>query len=161
VDEQRHALGAEERGRVAGLVRRIRRDPDIERLALVDGGGQRPHRLLQRGVRVEAVRVEDVEVLDAHPAQALVEARQHVLAGAAALAVGTRPHVPAGLAADDQLIAVGRQVLAQDAPEVDLGAAVGRSVVVGEIEVGDAEIEGGPDDRPLAGRRHRITEVVP
>ena len=161
VDQERNALGAQDGGRLAGLARRVRRDAHVERLALVDGRRQRAHRLLERGVSVEAVRVEDVEVVDADPPQALVQARQHVLARAAALAVGARPHVPAGLAGDDQLVAVACQVLAQDPAEVDLGAAVGRAVVVGEVEVGDAQVEGGVHHRPLLRERRRVAEVVP
>ena len=91
---------------------------DVEGLALPDRGGERPHRLLERRVEVEAVRVEDVEVVDAHPAKALVQARQHVLARPAALAVRPRPHVPARLARDDQLVAVRSEVLAKDAPKL-------------------------------------------
>ena len=48
---------------------------------------QRGHGLLQRRLGVRAMRVEDVDVLQAHALQALVEARQHVFARAAALAV--------------------------------------------------------------------------
>ena len=152
---------AQDRRRLARLARRVRRDADVERLALADRRRQRAHRLLERGVGVEAVRVEDVEVVDADAAQALVQARQHVLARAAALAVRARPHVPAGLAGDDQLVAVGREVLAQDPPEVDLGAAVRRAVVVGQVEVGDPEVEGGVDHLPLLRERRRVAEVVP
>ena len=106
-------------------------------------------------------RVEDVEVVDADAPEALVEAGEDVLARTAALAVRARPHVPAGLAADDQLVAVGGEVLAQDPPEVDLGAAVRRAVVVGQVEVGDPEVEGGVDHRPLRRERRRVAEVVP
>ena len=41
--------------------------PGVERLALADGRVERAHRLLERRVRVEAVRVEDVDVVEAHP----------------------------------------------------------------------------------------------
>ena len=53
-----------------------------------------------RRLGVEAVRVEDVDVVEPHPRQALVEAREHVLARAP-LAVGAGPHVVAGLGRDD------------------------------------------------------------
>ena len=42
------------------------------------------------------------------------------------------------------------EILAQDAPEVDLGRAGRRAVVVGQVEVGDAEVEGAAHDRALA-----------
>src|SRR3712207_7035421 len=48
------------------------------------------HRLRERRGRVRPVGVEDVDVLQAHPAQRLVEAGEDVLAATAALAVRTR-----------------------------------------------------------------------
>ena len=42
--------------------------PAYSALPCADGGVERAHRLLERRVRVEAVRVEDVDVVEAHPA---------------------------------------------------------------------------------------------
>ena len=92
--------------------------------------------------------------------EALVEARQQVLARPA-VAVRARPHVVAGLGRDDQLVAVRAQVLGEDPPEVRLGRAVRRAVVVGQVEVGDAEVEGAADDRALRLERPVVAEVVP
>ena len=119
-----------------------------------------PERLLERRVGVQAVRVEDVDVVEAHPLQALVEAREQVLARAP-LAVRAGPHVVARLGRDDQLVALRAQVLGQQAPEVDLGRAVRRAVVVGEVEVGDPEVEGAAQDRPLRVDRAVVAEVLP
>ena len=58
---------AQDRGRLARALGRVRRDADVERLALADGGVERAQRLLERRVRVEAVRVEDVDVVEAQP----------------------------------------------------------------------------------------------
>ena len=77
------------------------------------------------------------------------------------IAVGTGPHVPAGLGGDDHLVAVALEVLRQDQPEVLLGRAVGRAVVVGEVEMGDAAVE-GPADDGAAGLEHvGAAEVLP
>ena len=146
VDQERHAHVAQDRRRPAGVARvsttRCRRTaPCLTRTR----ARERTHRLLQRRVGIEAVGVEDVDVVEPEPAEALVEAGQQVLARAA-VAVRPRPHVPAGLGRDDQLVAERREVAAQEAAEVLLGRAVRRPVVVGQVEVGDAEVEGAPDD---------------
>ena len=75
MDEERRAEVAQDPSSLARLLRRVRRDADVERLPLMHGGGERAHRLLERRLGVEPVRVEDVDVVDAHPLQALVEAR--------------------------------------------------------------------------------------
>src|SRR5260370_6647440 len=87
------------------------------------------------------MRVEDVHVLKPEPAQALIKARQQVLARAS-IAVGARPHAPARLGRDDELIPVWAEVAGQQLPECRLRCAIGRPVVVREVEVGDPEIEG-------------------
>ena len=142
-------------------LRAVGGDPDVEGLAGAHRGVQRAHRLLQRRVRVEPVAVEDVHVVDAHPGQRLVQTGQQVLAGAAALPVRARPHVVAGLGRQDQLIAVRPEVLGEDRAEVGLRAAVGRPVVVGQVEVRDAAVEGAPQDGPLPLEGHVVAEVVP
>ena len=74
---------------------------------------------------------------------------------------GPGPHVPAGLGRKEKLVAVGREILSEQLPEIRLGAAVGRPVVVREIEVADAEIERAPQDRALRLQRPVTAEVVP
>ncbi len=65
---------------------------------------ERHHGFLERRVGIEAVRIEDVDIVEPHPLQALVEAGQHIFA-AAPFAVGTGPHQVAGLGRDDQFVA--------------------------------------------------------
>ena len=46
-------------------------------------------------------------------------------------------------------------------PKLRLGRAVRRTVVVGQVEVGDAEVEGPAQRRALVVDRHVVAEVVP
>ena len=160
VDQQRRAEALEDLDGLGRARAGVGGDAGVQRLALLDGGGDGAERLLERGVGVEPVRVEDVDVVEPHPLQALVEAGEQVLARAP-LAVRAGPHVVAGLGGDDQLVAPGGEVLAEDAAEVGLGGAGRRAVVVGEVDVGDAEVEGAADDRPLRLERGVVAEVVP
>ena len=106
VDEQRRAELAQDRGRLAASSppsrTRCRRRapcpaaPRVSSAPIVSSSGV---------LGVEAVRVEDVDVVEAQAPQALVEAREQVLARAP-VAVRPGPHVVAGLGGDDQLVAV-------------------------------------------------------
>ncbi len=139
---------------------RVRRDAGVERLALAHGGVEGAHRLLERRVRVEAVRVEDVDVVEPHPLQALIEAREQVLARAE-LAVRAGPHVVARLRRDHELVAVRPQILLHQAAEGLLAGAVRRAVVVREIEVRDAEVERAAHDRATRLERPIVAEGLP
>ena len=67
----------------------------------------------------------------------------------------------AGLGGDDEFVAVAGEIADQDAADVFLGGAGRRAVVVGEIEMGDAAVEGAVHD--AAGLLEVIhgAEVVP
>src|SRR4029077_16128272 len=54
-----------------------------------------------------------------------------------------------------------REVLAEDLAEHLFGGAVGRPVVVREIEVRDAEVEGAAQDRPARLDGALVPEVPP
>ena len=158
--EERRAKLLEDGGGLARAVGRIRRDAGIQRLALAHRGVERAHGLFEWGLGVEAVRIKDVHVLQAHALQALVEARQQVLARAPNT-VRARPHVVTGLGRDHELIAVAGQVGRQDPAEVLLGRAVRRAVVVGQVELGDPQVERTADDRALALQRDVAAKVLP
>ena len=160
VDQHRRAQVAQDLRRGERVLRGVGRHPDVERLARADGRVERAHRLLERRVGVRAVVVEDVDVVEAEALERLVEARRQVLARAE-VAVRAGPHVPAGLGRDDELVAVGLEVLGQDAPGVGLGRAVRRAVVVRQVEVVHAEVEGAAHDRALGLDRLVVAEVVP
>ena len=94
---------AQDGGGLPGLGGGIGGDTGVKRLSLADGGLEGPEGLLERRVGVEAVRVENVHIVHAHPLQALVEAGQQVLARSP-LAIGAGPHVVTGLGGDDELV---------------------------------------------------------
>ncbi|MNE27621.1 hypothetical protein D3C80_1210380 [compost metagenome] len=131
VYQQWHFQFSQQCGNLGGLAGRVGRNAHIQRLALAHDVGQGNGGFLQRGVGIEAVRIEDVDVIKAQALQALVQAADQVFARAAALPVRARPHVPTRLARDDQLVAVAAQVLTQQPAEIALGAAIGRAVIVG------------------------------
>ena len=111
--------------------------PGIEGLALPDDQVERRERLLQRRFVVGAVMVVDVDVVQAQPAERLVEAGHHVFP-AAAVAVRARPHVVAGLGRDDQLVP---RHIADDLADDDFAVARRRAVIVGQVEVRHAVVE--------------------
>ena len=104
--------------------------------------------------------VEDVHVGQAHALQTLVQRGEDVFARAP-LAVGAGPHQIAGLGRDDELVAVRGEVLAQEAAEVLLGRAGRRAVVVGQVEMSEAEVERAAEHRALVADRVGAAKVVP
>src|ERR1700730_5048998 len=92
--------------------------------------------------------------------QALVQAGEQILPRAPD-PVRTWPHVVAGFGGDDELVAASGQVGLQDPAEILLGGPIGRAIVVREVEVGDAKVEGTPDDRPLGLDRPVAAKVLP
>ena len=96
--------------------------------------------IFDRYVRVNAVLIEQIDVVDPKPLQRRL-AGGHQRLAAAPFAIGAGPHPIAGLGRDDELVPVGPEVLAHHASKIGLGAAVGRTVVVGEIEMRDAAVE--------------------
>ena len=160
VDEHRRAHFAQRFDGDPRLLGAVIGDADVERLAAAHDLIQRAHRLLDRRFRIRTVMIEDVDVVEVHALQALVEAGDQVLA-AAVVAVRALPHVVAGLGGDDQLVAVGLPVPQHVHAEVPLRLAVGRAVVVGQVEVGDAVIERRAQDLALHAKRRDLAEVVP
>ena len=160
MDQQRGAQLPQDVHRLPGPFGRVRRDAHVEGLALAHGGVKRAHGLLDGRVGIDAMRVEDVDVVEPHASQALVEAREQVLARTP-VAVGPRPHVVAGLGRDEELVAIRAQVARQDPAEGLLRRSVRRAVVVGQVEVGDAEVEGSQQDRPARLERPVRAEVLP
>src|SRR3712207_7010591 len=60
---------------------------------------------------------------------------------------------------DDELVAIGSEVVGEVPAEVGLRRAVGRPVVVGQVEVGDAQVEGAAQDGPLPRSEEHTSEL--
>ena len=143
-----------------GLHRVVAGNPGVERLAGAHRVIERGHGLLKRRLRVRPVGVKNVHVIELHPLQALVQAGQQILARAP-IAVRPGPHVVAGLGADHEFVAVGAEIAVHDAPEILLGGAGRRTVIVRQVEVGDAEVEGAPEQGPAILEGVHAAEIVP
>src|SRR5262249_31450420 len=133
---------------------------DVERLALPVQLGKGAHGLLERRVGVVAMRIEDIDIVEAHALKALLARGDEVFA-AAEIAVGAGPHAPAGLRRADQLIAVGAEIARHDVAEELFGRARRGAVVVGEIEMRDAVVEGVAQDLERARIVARAAEILP
>ena len=160
MDQQRGAQVGQDPRRLGRPLGRIRRDAGIQRPPRLHRRVQRTHRLLERRGGIGPVRVEDVDIVDVHPPQRLIERGEHVLARSP-LTVRPGPHVVARLGRDDQLVTVPGEVGRQDRAEILLGRSVRRAVVVGQVDVRDAEVERPSQDLPLAIERHVMAEVLP
>ena len=106
------------------------------------------------------VVVEDVHIIQAQAFQRLVEAGEQVRA-AAEVAIGACPHFIAGLGGDDEFVAVMFEILGEQQSAVLLGLAGLGAVVVGQVEVGDAVVEGGEDQGLHLVEWRDVAEVVP
>ena len=160
MDEHRRAELPERIDGNARLLGAVIGDADVERLAAAHDLVKRAHRLLDGGIRIGAVVVEDVDIVEVHAPEALVEAGDQVFP-AAPVAVGARPHVIARLGGDDQLVAVRFPVAQHVDAEIPLGLAIGRAVVVGEIEMRDAVVKRRAQDVALHAEGRDIAEVMP
>jgi hypothetical protein len=159
MDKQWSAQAAQDPGRLPGLGRGVRGDPDVESLACRTALSRAP-RVSSSGSRDRSDRSRRVDVLQPHALQALVKAGQKVLARPP-LTVGAGPHVISRLCADHQLVAEGTQVAAHHRVQGLLGGAVGRPVVVCQVEVGDAQIEGVQQGQPTLVQGPLGAEVLP
>ena len=160
MDQAGRAEGAEDFSSFARVLRIVVRDARIERTARTHSGIERAHGFFKRRIGIKAVRVEDVDIGQAHAPQALIEAGQHVFA-AAPFAVRAVPHVVTGLGRDHDLIAQLGKIMPQHGAEAFLGRSRRRTVIVGEIEMGDAKIEGAAAQRTLHLKRRVAAEIVP
>ena len=96
MDEQWGAQLVEDGDCLGGALVRIGRDADVEGLSGGDGGVKSTEGFLEGCLGVEVVVVEDVDVVDVKPPQALVEAGEEILprAEVAIGALATCPNRP-------------------------------------------------------------------
>ncbi|MNZ68634.1 hypothetical protein D3C78_869040 [compost metagenome] len=160
VDDAGRAEVLQDGGGLTGALRVVGRDADIKRLARAHDLVQRATGFLKRRVGVETVGIEDIDVIQTHALQALVAGGDYVFA-AAPFAIGAGPHVVTGLGGDDHLVAITSEIRLQDFTEGGFGAAGRRAVIIGEIEMGDAEIEGAAADGLFRLVRCVVAEIVP
>ena len=160
MDDRRRAEPSQDGGRLRRALGAVRRDADIERLPLPHRRVEGAHGLLQRGIRIDPMGIEDVDIVQPHALEALVEAGEKILA-AAPFTVRPGPHAVAGLGRNDQFVAIRLEIRAQHLAEERLGRAGRRAVIVGEIEMGDAHVEGGEAHLPRPLDRIGMTEVLP
>ena len=135
-------------------------DADVEGTSAAHDLFQGARRLFERGVGVRAVVVEDVHVIHAHALQRLVQAGDQVLA-TAVVAIRPWPHVVAGFGRNDQFVTVGLPVLLEMNAEIALRFSVGRAVIIGQVKVGDAVVEGCPEQALLDLEGRDVSEIVP
>ncbi|MNC14026.1 hypothetical protein D3C75_617920 [compost metagenome] len=76
--QQRRAQPVQNPDRFNGLLRRVVGYSNIERFAGTHGMIKRSHCLFQRCVRVRAVRIKDVDIVQSQPLQALIQTGQHI-----------------------------------------------------------------------------------
>ncbi|MNL26599.1 hypothetical protein D3C87_1481310 [compost metagenome] len=115
---------------------------------------------LKRCIRVKTVGIENIHVIQTHALQALVAGRYQIFA-AAPFAIGTGPHVVARLGRDDHFIAVASKIRLQDFAEGSFGAAGWWAVIIGQIEVGNTEVEGAAANGLFGLVRCVVAEIVP
>ena len=84
--------------------------------------------------------VKNIHIFQTHALQALVKARQKILA-AAPVSIRALPHIIACLSYDDHFITVRHQFLFQDLAEIPLRTSVGRSVIIGKIKLCDTIVK--------------------
>ena len=104
--------------------------------------------------------VEEVDIVELHALERLVE-RGHEVLARAPVAVGAGPHVVAGLGGDEHFVAVGLEVFLHEPAEGQFGGTVWGAVVVGQVEVGDAVVEGIAHDFAATGEIVFGTKVMP
>jgi hypothetical protein len=121
---------------------------------------ERAHGFFQRSVGIEAVGIENVEIIEPGALQALIAGRDEVFA-AAPFTIWPLPHQVTGLRGDDEFVAQTLEVILHDLAERRLSRAGWRAVVVGDVEMRDASVKRGVQDRLLGLVRCIVAKVVP
>jgi hypothetical protein len=104
--------------------------------------------------------IKNVHIVQPHAAQRLIERGQQVFARTP-IAVRPRPHVVTRLRGNDQFIAIRRKIDLEQPAKSFFRRAIRRSVVIGQIEMRDAEIERAPHDGASVFKRVGAAEIMP
>ena len=160
MDEAGSAEAAECVGGGFGLFRIVAGNARIESLAGANGLIERGHGFFNWRFGVGTVGIKNVDVVEVHALEALVETGEKIFAGTP-IAIRTGPHVPASLGGDNEFIAMSGKVAVEDAAEIFFGGARRRTVIVGEVEVGDAEVESATKHSLDVAEGVDSAEIVP
>ena len=79
---------------------------------------ERSHRLFERRLQIRTMRIENINVVEAHALETLIETCEQVLARTS-FAIGTGPHEIPGLGRDNDLVTIGGEVLGEHSAKVD------------------------------------------
>ncbi len=104
--------------------------------------------------------IEDIDIGEPHALQALIEAGQQIFTRAP-IPIRPGPHIPACFGRDDEFVAVGKEVFLQDLTESFFRRSIRRAVIISEIEMCDAEIEGTAYHGARVFKVVDTTEVMP
>ena len=135
-------------------------DAEIECLALLHDVYHCLEGFLEWGIRVVAMAVEEVHIVQIHALEALVEARHQILARAP-VAVRTFPHIISRLGRDEEFVTIRQEIILHQSAHGFLSASVRRAIVVGKVEVSDSVVEGIVGDGTASLVRIHSSEVVP
>ena len=140
--------------RIGDLPGRQVRAADIADLALADQIVEGAQRLLDRGQRVGAVQLVEVDPVGLHPLQRGFDGLDDIAPRAALLHAGI-VHVHAELAGEHDVLAAGAEQFA----ERQLRAAA-IAVHVGGVEQGDAVLDRGVDDLARRFQVYPAAEII-
>ena len=124
---------------------------DIQCLTLANHIGKGTHRLLQRCLRIRAVMIEDIDIIQIHALQACIQTGHQIFSGAP-VSVRTWPEVIARLGRYQNLFPVRLQILQKDLSKIFLcHSDIRRTVIVCQIEMRDSQIKCLKNDLLLLG----------
>ena len=135
-------------------------DSRINRLTGLHNLKQGQHSLHQRGIRIHTMVIENIHVIQLHPFQGGVTACEQILSGTA-ISIGTLPHIIACLSANQKLFPIRAKISLVQNTEISLRLSIGGTVIVGQIKMGNAQVEGLPKNILHLLLRIPFSEVMP
>ena len=138
----------------------IVRNSDIQSFSLSNDICQRPHRFFNRCLRVRTMRIEDINIFQTHPFQALIQACHQILA-TSPVTIRTGPHIISGFCRNNKLIPVQPQTFLQDTTEVFLCRSIYRTVVIGKIKMCNPIVESSMRNLNKVTERIHTTKIMP
>ena len=148
---------------LVGYLQRLKRptaDAYIQRLALTHNVYQSLEGLFERSVGVVAMAVEEVDIVEVHSLQTLVETR-HERLSRTPVAVRTLPHLISRLRSNEEFVAIRTEIIVHESSHSLLGTTVYGTIVVGKVEMGDAMVESAVGNGAATLIRINASEVVP